>query len=232
MKRRSQRQQQQRQRQDEENVPRVYRQMLAEVSQDSAPQTGSNENERPLKRRRRGAGGAADTAQASAGSSNAAPGPSGKGKLRDGKDQNGAAEAGLYTIAPEGAEDMGDSDAEVGWEDVALPAAKQQDPLDALEQLADDSEDYDWDQNQNEAGQEKENEEEEGALNIVIKDDVMLGKGKEKTKKKRTAIASGLSAAQRQLRTDIHKMHLICLLAHARIRNHWCNDDGVQVWDS
>lgn len=38
-----------------------------------------------------------------------------------------------------------------------------------------------------------------------------------------------MSSETRKLRTQVHKAHLLCLLAHVRIRNRWCNDDMVQV---
>lgn len=48
---------------------------------------------------------------------------------------------------------------------------------------------------------------------------------------KRKAIArrKPITAAERKLRLDIHKVHLLCLLRHVQIRNLWCNDEDVQV---
>ena len=37
-----------------------------------------------------------------------------------------------------------------------------------------------------------------------------------------------ISAFEKRLRLEIHKIHLCCLLTHSFIRNHWCNDDSVQ----
>ncbi len=37
-----------------------------------------------------------------------------------------------------------------------------------------------------------------------------------------------LTRAERQLRVDIHKMHVLCLLSHVAQRNRWCNADAVQ----
>ena len=37
------------------------------------------------------------------------------------------------------------------------------------------------------------------------------------------------SAAERNLRLEIHKMHVLSLLIHIHLRNHWCNDEQVQV---
>jgi xeroderma pigmentosum group C-complementing protein len=38
-----------------------------------------------------------------------------------------------------------------------------------------------------------------------------------------------ITAAERVIRINVHKMHLLCLIAHLRIRNSWCNDGQVQV---
>lgn len=38
-----------------------------------------------------------------------------------------------------------------------------------------------------------------------------------------------VTGAEKKLRLDIHKVHLLCLLGHVYIRNCWCNDDLVQV---
>ena len=38
-----------------------------------------------------------------------------------------------------------------------------------------------------------------------------------------------ITSADRRLRLEIHKMHILALLAHVHLRNHWCNDVEVQV---
>lgn len=38
-----------------------------------------------------------------------------------------------------------------------------------------------------------------------------------------------ITAAERKLRLDIHKVHVLCLMRHAQMRNLWCNDEEVQV---
>lgn len=38
-----------------------------------------------------------------------------------------------------------------------------------------------------------------------------------------------LTGAERKLRLDVHKAHLLCLLGHVKTRNLWCNDEEVQV---
>ncbi|KAL2019901.1 hypothetical protein VTK56DRAFT_9076 [Thermocarpiscus australiensis] len=37
-----------------------------------------------------------------------------------------------------------------------------------------------------------------------------------------------LSKEEKERRVEIHKMHLLCLLAHVELRNRWCNDPSVQ----
>ncbi|KAI0839789.1 Rad4-domain-containing protein [Hypoxylon sp. FL0890] len=37
-----------------------------------------------------------------------------------------------------------------------------------------------------------------------------------------------ISKAEKDRRIEIHKMHLLCLLAHVARRNRWCNDEAVQ----
>ncbi|KAF3388309.1 DNA repair protein rhp41 [Penicillium rolfsii] len=37
-----------------------------------------------------------------------------------------------------------------------------------------------------------------------------------------------VTAAEKKVRLDAHKAHLLCLLAHVSLRNRWCNDDTIQ----
>lgn len=37
-----------------------------------------------------------------------------------------------------------------------------------------------------------------------------------------------ISKEERERRVEIHKAHILCLLAHVEKRNHWCNDPVVQ----
>ncbi|MCJ1312525.1 hypothetical protein MMC25_006199 [Agyrium rufum] len=37
------------------------------------------------------------------------------------------------------------------------------------------------------------------------------------------------SALIRKLRLDVHKLHVLSLISHVYLRNHWCNDDVAQV---
>ncbi|CAI7658250.1 unnamed protein product [Penicillium glandicola] len=37
-----------------------------------------------------------------------------------------------------------------------------------------------------------------------------------------------LTGAERKARLDVHKCHILCLLAHVQLRNMWCNDEELQ----
>lgn len=41
-----------------------------------------------------------------------------------------------------------------------------------------------------------------------------------------------VTAAEKKVRLDAHKSHLLCLLSHVHMRNRWCNDDELQVCES
>lgn len=38
-----------------------------------------------------------------------------------------------------------------------------------------------------------------------------------------------ITAIDRKIRLEAHKLHLLCLFAHVSLRNTWCNDEQVQV---
>jgi xeroderma pigmentosum group C-complementing protein len=40
-----------------------------------------------------------------------------------------------------------------------------------------------------------------------------------------------ITAAEKKIRLDVHKSHLLCLLGHVSLRNRWCNDDEIHVCD-
>jgi xeroderma pigmentosum group C-complementing protein len=46
-------------------------------------------------------------------------------------------------------------------------------------------------------------------------------------KQKSTPRRKAVTKAERVLRLEVHKMHVLCLLAHADRRNDWCNDTEV-----
>lgn len=65
--------------------------------------------------------------------------------------------------------------------------------------------------------------EESGELNLV------LGGDERRTSKSAQVRLKPVTAAEKKLRLEIHKMHLCSLLVHVYIRNHWCNDESVHV---
>lgn len=61
-------------------------------------------------------------------------------------------------------------------------------------------------------------------LNLVIDDTGASKSDLNQHSKRRQA-----TSAERKIKLEIHKMHLLCLLAHVHLRSHWCNDDEVHV---
>lgn len=60
--------------------------------------------------------------------------------------------------------------------------------------------------------------------------DLVLGGDKSDSfEGRRTRKRKPVTAVERGMRIEIHKMHLLSLLVHVSLRNHWCNDYGVQV---
>ena len=39
-----------------------------------------------------------------------------------------------------------------------------------------------------------------------------------------------ITAVERRIRLESHKLHLICLLSHAHCRSGWCNNADVKVF--
>lgn len=60
--------------------------------------------------------------------------------------------------------------------------------------------------------------------------DLVLGGDSNGTPTKLTLKRKPVTAAERRIRLEIHKMHVMSLLAHIHLRNHWCNDEEVHVW--
>ncbi|KAL8819655.1 MAG: hypothetical protein Q9223_001951 [Gallowayella weberi] len=65
--------------------------------------------------------------------------------------------------------------------------------------------------------------EEEGQqmLNLILDDEG------EKDSSLSAARRKPLTAVERKLRLEVHKVHLLCLLSHVHLRNHWCNDQNI-----
>ena len=61
-------------------------------------------------------------------------------------------------------------------------------------------------------------------LNLTLNDAGAREKDSREQRKRRPT-----TSVERKLRLDIHKLHVLCLLAHVHLRNHWCNDEEVHV---
>lgn len=59
--------------------------------------------------------------------------------------------------------------------------------------------------------------------------DLVLETGDREAQSQTTLKRKPITQAEKQIRVDIHKMHLLCLLFHVHVRNHWCNDEKVHV---
>jgi xeroderma pigmentosum group C-complementing protein len=171
---------------DSENeIPEVYREMLAEADAQAANQTDIDN--RPIKRRRVGERSTTSPAVQPAAMEEAQPG--------SGKDES--TDRHVQTVYDLDASD--DSDME--WEEVEI-----QQPSLSIPPSAD-------------AGESDE------PIQITLNEAV------EKPPKTVVARRKPASAAEKKLRLDIHKVHVLCLLSHVYLRNLWCNDEELQVGD-
>ncbi|PYH85496.1 Rad4-domain-containing protein [Aspergillus uvarum CBS 121591] len=70
------------------------------------------------------------------------------------------------------------------------------------------------------------------AVSEALSDDssiqITLDRPQDRERQKRALRRQPITAAEKRLRLDIHKVHLLCLLRHVQIRNRWCNDDELQ----
>lgn len=85
--------------------------------------------------------------------------------------------------------------------------------------------DVDWEEVdlQEEADEADHPSARQGDLNLVLDDGKGAASQRQPSRRKAT------SPAEKQIRLDIHKMHILCLVAHIYLRNHWCNDDEIHV---
>ncbi|PYH49886.1 putative DNA repair protein Rad4 [Aspergillus saccharolyticus JOP 1030-1] len=70
------------------------------------------------------------------------------------------------------------------------------------------------------------------AVSEALSDDstiqITLDQPQESSRHKRISKRQPITAAEKRLRLEVHKTHLLCLLRHVQIRNRWCNDDELQ----
>lgn len=83
--------------------------------------------------------------------------------------------------------------------------------------------DMDWEEVEIEDKLEAElSEDEKKELNLVLGANETVQKDAVQRRKP-------IGVAERSMRLEIHKMHILGLLAHVHLRNHWCNDHAAQV---
>ena len=101
--------------------------------------------------------------------------------------------------------------------------AKQQTAYEDSEGSADS--DVSWEEvGLNEEEKTEDSADEPGELDLVLGGEKGSSGERSKTERRKP-----LTAAERELRVGIHKMHLLSLLVHVGLRNYWCNDHRVQV---
>ena len=196
-------------RQKEDDIPEIYKEMLAEVAASTTPDQASHEGgsrkRRKVARRERSQN---QREPVSAPSRHAV-----QDGRRPARRMSALSEGGILDqtrsrdttqqekqkerLVDSEPEDSAESD--VGWESVDLGNVGH----DSSEPSVEDSKTT--------------------RLNLVLDE--------EDTPRRRGAVAKvkSLNAAQRRLRLEIHRMHIMCLLVHIGLRNHWCNDCHLKV---
>lgn len=183
-------------------VNAAFQDMLAEV--ESSP-TQTDDEGRPIKKRRV------------------------RGRIvARGEDQSSATdshEALQKTVLKHQRGTSRDSGADVNSRQLVAPLHREQT---AFKDESSDESDFVWEEVG--LGQEQfhaaddEADVEDGELQLVLNDGGMEG-----SKQIAAARRKPLTAMERSFRLEIHKVHLLCLLSHVHMRNHWCNDQNVHV---
>jgi xeroderma pigmentosum group C-complementing protein len=118
-------------------------------------------------------------------------------------------------------ESPGDDDAFLEFEDILSQKQEQTAYIGSDE--ASSEEDLDWEDIGNAGFFSKSSDvEDDGELELTLTAPKTPQKALATTKRK------VLNKADRALRLNIHKMHLLCLLSHIDRRNNWCNDPEIQ----
>lgn len=126
-------------------------------------------------------------------------------------------------VADNTSQDVEDEDDDVQFEDVPLPVATVETVYRDSEEEEDDDDDIQF-------------EDVDLSMPPNLDSTQDGNKDLELDLSARTAISSRrttdrrkpISKAEKDRRIEIHKTHLLCLLAHAARRNRWCNDAAVQ----
>ncbi|KAL8907121.1 MAG: hypothetical protein Q9171_005988 [Xanthocarpia ochracea] len=72
--------------------------------------------------------------------------------------------------------------------------------------------------------EQEDEEEEEEDLSLVLDGH---GDGEREPISAAAARRKPLTAIERRHRLEVHQLHLLCLLSHVHVRNHWCNDQQI-----
>ncbi|KAI4178953.1 MAG: hypothetical protein L6R41_008127 [Letrouitia leprolyta] len=194
----------------------AYRDMLAEAEADSSPILTGHEG-RPIKRRRvRGhivTEGGFGSNQNDLLSSQTKPAP--RSQITPRKNDDPASS------------DNNSSDSRIPVPTLSIHPVYGEQTM--LKDEASDESDFAWEevelaQEVDQPHVEPADRDEDEGLNLVL--DVEAKKGREGTV---AARRKPLTAIERKLRLEIHRVHLLCLLSHVHLRNHWCNDQNVHV---
>lgn len=169
-------------RRDDDNVPDVYKDMLAGAL--SSPTQSSGEG-RPIKKRRVG------------GRIVAQRQPNSANEQSDIDDLFEEPTHAPQNIIQTESEDSADSD--VNWEEVEL-------------------------KHESDA---RASTEPEGDVNENLQ--LVLGGEEQGAPRSKLIKRKPITAEEKKLRLEIHKMHVCSLLAHVYLRNHWCNDEAIHV---
>ena len=129
-------------------------------------------------------------------------------------------------------DDMGEPSASiVGTKDQVKPENSMGSPRFGAGQTAyndsDDSAETDFDWEEVDLAQDMTQEADlnsDNTLELVLDGNKRSEAADNQSRKRKPA-----STAERKLRLLIHKLHVLCLLAHVHLRNHWCNDEQVHV---
>ena len=129
------------------------------------------------------------------------------------------------TFLPEDLSNVPDQTADHSL-DAELKSARQQTAYIESDDSAES--DMDWEEvdlahtSMQEDSPERENES-EGELNLV------LGHRGHEPRRSMPMKRKPMTKAEKAVRLEIHKMHLLSLLFYVHLRNHWCNDRAVHV---
>lgn len=198
---------------EDNGLSTAYRDMLAEAEAESSP-TQTGDEGRPIKRRRvRGRIVTQDEISSSQVDSrtNLQELSTGQqGNSKQGREvvppndeiesQRGEIEDGLSCQEQTADKDETSEESDFAWEEVDLAH-------DADQPMVDSANEY-----------ERQN------LDLVLEGEERPGQRQSAVMRRKT-----LTAIERKLRLEVHKVHLLCLLFHVHLRNHWCNDQNVHV---